>query len=127
MVKVLSTVCFVFALAGCSATSLQETKNTISNIRITETGSDQGGEFCNNFSLAEAQIEIFFKKAREMTYQQLHDEYDYLPCLVKGTLQRNQQECDFTLRAGATAELTCSDNTQYFYGCTTCDNLFIAQ
>ncbi|WP_019602770.1 hypothetical protein [Teredinibacter turnerae] len=126
MVKVLTIVCCLLVLTGCSANSSQATANAIFHVQITATGSDQGGEFCNNFSLSNAQVETFFKKSRELTYQQLHNEFDYLPCFVKGTLQRNQQQCDFTLRAGATAELACNDNTQYFYGCTTCDNLFVA-
>lgn len=51
------------------------------------------------------------------------DEFDYLPCFIKGTLVRQGVFCDFVIRAGGTAEVLCDDQ-QFFYGCSGCEKFF---
>lgn len=112
------------SLIGCSATTATKLATEFSHIQILQVGMDQGGEFCKDFTLTNEQVGQYFKQAQRVTFKQLHDQYDYLPCFVKGTLQRQDHACEFSIRAGATAELTCSNDQQFFYACTTCNNLF---
>ena len=112
------------SLIGCSATTATKLATEFSHIQILQVGMDQGGEFCKDFTLTNNQVEQYFKQVEEVTFKQLHDHYDYLPCFVKGTLQRQTKVCEFSIRAGATAELNCSNDKQYFYVCTTCENFF---
>jgi hypothetical protein len=126
MVKIL-VIAIVLMLMACSASTPSKPSTRFSDIQIVEIGSDPDSEICEGFSLNTAQIVQFFSQAEIITFKQFHDQYDYLPCFVKGKLMQHQQICDFTIRAGATAELNCNDGTQYLYACTTCDKLFIAK
>lgn len=126
MVKQLSFF-ILLTLMGCSASTPSKPSIVVDNIHIQDVGSDPGGEICEGFSLDASQVKHFFSQAQNITFKQLHDEFDYLPCFVKGTLIQQGQSCSFSIRAGATAELSCSDGTQSFYACTACDNLFIAK
>src|SRR5690625_3567899 len=73
-----------------------------------------------------AQREWYFERAEEHSFSDLHDEFDYLPCAVKGAMRRADSQCEFVIRAGATAEVSCESNQQFFYGCRSCDDLFQA-
>ena len=112
-------------LMACSASLPTKPASGFSGIHIRDVGADQGGEFCKNFTLTNDQVDQYFRLAKEVTFKQLHDQYDYLPCFVKGTLLRQTQACEFSIRAGATAELNCHNDKQFFYVCTQCNNLFI--
>lgn len=96
----------------------------MSNIQVTEVGSDGEAEFCREFKLNNAAAKAYFEEAEELSFKRLHDEYDHLPCFVKGTVQRQGELCEFTIRAGRTAEVLCENGQQFFYGCTSCDHLF---
>lgn len=111
-------------LVGCAARTPSKPAAEFSSIHIQQVGTDQNGEFCKDFTLTNEQVGQYFRQAQRVTFKQLHDQYDYLPCFVKGTLQRQDHACEFSIRAGATAELTCSNDQQFFYACTTCNNLF---
>lgn len=123
MVKTL-LVLTALNLLACSTNMPKKPASEFSNIYIQHVGMDQGGEFCKDFTLTTDQVGQYFKQAREVTFKQLHDEYDYLPCFVKGTLLRQALACEFEIRAGATAELNCNNDKPYFYVCTTCNTLF---
>ena len=117
-------VLMALGMVGCAVSSPTKPVTEFSNILIQRVGMDQGGEFCKDFTLTHEQVGQYFKQAQEVTFKQFHDQYDYLPCFVEGTLRRQDQACEYSIRAGATAELNCSNEQQYFYACTTCNNLF---
>lgn len=118
-------ILLTLGLAGCSAVAPTKPAAVVSKIQVQQVGVDLGGEFCKNFTLNNEQVAQFFKQAQEVTFKELHDRYDYLPCFVKGTLETHSQECEFSIRAGATAEVWCSDGRQWFYGCSSCGDLFL--
>lgn len=111
-------------LLGCSIVDSTDLSPEMSNIHVTEIGADGDAQFCREFKLKDAEVASYFEKAEEVSFKRFHDELDYLPCFVKGTLQRQGYECEFIIRAGGTAEVFCSGNQQFFYGCTSCDGLF---
>lgn len=123
MVKI-AALSLSLILWGCSKIDSIDAPTAISNIQVTDVGSDSDAQFCREFKLKDAEVASYFEKAEEVSFKRFHDELDYLPCFVKGTLQRQGYECEFIIRAGGTAEVFCSGNQQFFYGCTSCDGLF---
>lgn len=123
MVKI-AALSLSLILWGCSKIDSIDAPTAISNIQVTDVGSDGDAQFCREFKLKDAEVASYFEKAEEVSFKRFHDELDYLPCFVKGTLQRQGYECEFIIRAGGTAEVFCSGNQQVFYGCTSCDGLF---
>ena len=105
-------------IQGCTSTT-----SKITNIQVLEKGADSSIAFCKDFSLTSKQAIDFFKRSREVEINEFHNNYEYLPCYVKGTLNKNNKECKFTIRAGGTAELTCNDKTGYLYVCDSCDHI----
>ncbi|MCP4456574.1 MAG: hypothetical protein GY816_00885 [Cytophagales bacterium] len=97
----------------------------ITNIDVKETGTESGGEFCNKFSLSNLQATELIKASREVEINEFHNNYEYLPCFVKGSLNMGVKECNFTIRAGGTVEITCTDNTGYIFVCDSCEHLLI--
>lgn len=123
MVKI-AALSLSLILWGCSKIDSIDAPTAISNIQVTDVGSDGDAQFCREFKLKDAEVASYFEKAEEVSFKRFHDELDYLPCFVKGTLQRQGYECEFIIRAGGTAEVFCSGNQRVFYGCTSCDGLF---
>jgi len=123
MVKV-ATFFLSLCLAGCTSANAINSNPSLSDIRVKEVGADAESEFCRDFKLSDAQVKSYFERAEEISFKQQHDEFDYLPCYVKGTLQRQGEQCEFIIRAGTTAEVVCKNNLQIFYGCNTCDDTF---
>lgn len=93
-------------------------------IHVTGRGSDQANDICSDFQMNDDQAAKFFAKATTITAQQLHDEYEYLPCWVEGTMIAGSEQMTWRIRAGASAEVHHPDNTTELRGCKTCDELF---
>jgi len=98
-------------------------KSDVSNIQVLDIGSDSASSFCRKFTLTNSQVFEFFKKSKEVEINEFHSNYEYLPCYVKGTLNKGNNKCNFTIRAGGTIELTCDNKLGYLYVCDSCDNL----
>lgn len=122
----MKNIFFCIALFSIAACASQTAK--FSNANVTTQGSDKPNNLCQNFKLTNQEAHTFFTKAKEVSAIAIHNEYDYLPCYVKGTISRKgsseHSTCDFSIRAGGTAELACNGEEVKFYGCKTCDNLF---
>jgi len=73
--------------------------------------------------LDERQVASFFKRAEPIDARTLHDEYDWAPCYLEGTLKYRGKACTWRVRAGATGEIECPATEQYF-GCKSCGDLF---
>lgn len=100
--------------------------NNSNEIEITEvigSGTDNNSkEFCSDFTLSQESAAEFFKSAKPISFEQLHDEYDYLPCYSNGTASVGGESCTWEIRAGNTAELRCGNAVKYF-ACEDCLNL----
>lgn len=109
---------FFLVLAGCASAVPEFT-----NVRVLAVGSDSPNEFCSDFSLSNKQALEFLDRSREVTIEEFHNNYDYLPCYVKGAVYRDHRKCEFEIRAGGTVELSCDDDKGYLLVCDTCDHL----
>ena len=95
------------------------------NIQILKIGSEEQDAFCKAFKLNEPQIALYFSEADKITSRIIHDEYDWLPCFVRGTLKSNDSEYRWEIRAGGTAEITSVKTGEVtWYGCKNCNDLF---
>lgn len=106
-------------LAGCAASAPD-----IDNIAISGFHSEEP-ERCrpSDVTLDERQVASFFKRAEPIDARTLHDEYDWAPCYLEGTLKSRGKVCTWRVRAGATGEIECPITEQYF-GCKSCADLF---
>jgi hypothetical protein len=116
----------ILIVASCA--KISESKRSIKNlknIQITETGSEEKDAFCEAFKLNEHQVAVYFSEADEITSKVIHDEYDWLPCFVRGTLTSDDSVYRWEIRAGGTAELTSIKTGEVtWYGCKKCNGLF---
>jgi hypothetical protein len=93
-------------------------------IRVTGHGTDPGNaSICESFRLTDAQAKEFFAKATAITAEQVHDNYDVLPCWVEGTTTKGADKQTWKIRAGGTAEVTAANGDVTYLGCKTCDDL----
>jgi hypothetical protein len=108
-------------LAGCSSSHA-----VIEDILISGFHSDEP-ERCrpSDVALDERQVASFFNRAEPIDGRTLHDQFDWAPCYLEGTLKYQGNACIWRVRAGATGEVECSASAQYF-GCKDCENLFKA-
>lgn len=116
---ILITLC---ALASCT---LQKSK--FSGAAVTERSSDAANSFCQNFSMDNKQVMEFFSKSHEISAAELHDNFDYLPCHVKGSITPKDtllHNCNFDIQAGGTAQVSCGEDWIKFYACKNCQHLF---
>lgn len=121
MVKSLTAVIAATALTlmciGCATTGHLR----FSSARDLEVGSDEDMALCRDFQLTEEQSVQFLNQSSVVTAREVHDHYNYLPCYVKGIVINDEQECDFTIRAGGTAELMCDGGESYILACDDCE------
>jgi hypothetical protein len=116
--RILYIPALLLFLHGCSFQ-----KADISDIKISDISSDSVGSFCSDFSLTNSQVLELIEKSREVEINEFHNNYEYLPCYVKGTLNKGNSKCKFTIRAGGTVEISCNDKSGYLYVCDSCDSL----
>ena len=109
---------FLLTMAGC-ASAIPE----FSNAHVSAIGSDSPNEFCSDFSLTDEQALEFLGRSREVTIDVFHNDYDYLPCYVKGVVTWRHDKCEFEIRAGGTVELSCKNGKGHLMVCDTCDHL----
>lgn len=115
MFKSISIILFVAILVSACATE-NSPKKTI----VTGHGFEKGSEWCNDFNLTEQEAQTFLEDAKELTSAEYHNEYEHIGCYVKGSTRYKNASCDFTIWAGATAELQCGDK-EYLLGCSDCE------
>jgi hypothetical protein len=55
------------------------------------------------------------KKSRE-----IHDDFDYLPCYIRGLAMHKQEKVSWEIRAGGTATVAYPNGSQIELGCIDC-------
>ena len=96
-------------------------------VEITELGantSDKAWKLCKNFSLSRSQVISFFEHAEVMPFEKIHNEFEWLPCYVRGTLTEEGMSFIWEISAGGTAVVEFNDQTSYL-GCKSCAEGFI--
>jgi len=109
-------------LAGCGGSADPAEGGKLTDITVTDHGSEPGGEFCSDFRLDDTKARSFFARAVEIDAVQLH-ELDTLPCFVRGTARLLGQPATWLVRAGGTAEVS-AESSHVLMACRKCDDLF---
>jgi hypothetical protein len=109
------------AIAGCVGS--KPVSSDMMNFQVLSRGQDKGGEFCRDFDLTPVQVERFFSLATVRTAQQLHDNFDHLPCWVRGKGISRRGTFEWEIRAGGTARISLADGSVELLGCDKCEAL----
>lgn len=108
----------VVLLSSCSSDGTVRSKIHIVNVEEAET--DQGKlEFCSDFNMNGAAAQEFFKKASIISSREMHDDYSYLPCFVRGQCSIDGKRCSWEIRAGGIGQVD-TENESILYGCEAC-------
>ena len=91
-------------------------------VQVHTNGVDEDSHsfLCEDFELSEKQILVFVRSASEILPRQMHDEYDYLPCWVRGKITSKTGLVEFEIRAGGTGKLRMPSGEYILIGCKTC-------
>jgi len=119
---------FLLAIAslsgsGCAELAIDGSQNKLFDVQVLSRGYDRGGDFCADFNLTSSQVEWFFSHARILDAQRLHDQFDILPCWIRGTAQSSQGKLQWEIRAGGTARRIFDSGSVDLLGCDECDAL----
>lgn len=115
-----AVTCLLLVLASSGCTDPADATR-LTEIKVTERGSDAAGDFCADFALSDSQASDFFKRAIAIDAARLH-EFDMLPCYVRGTARLHGNPATWQVRAGGTAEVD-SGATHLLMACSSCDDL----
>lgn len=119
MRRFLPPVAALLALAGCAAPP--PVGAALDEVRIDSRGFDAGGDACADFSLTAAQARYFLARSVVVTARQQHDDWDILPCYVRGTARSASGVWHWEIRAGGTATLETPAGDIELRGCSDCD------
>lgn len=97
---------------------------SLEDVRVTARGADVQAAFCADFALDAAQARAFLSAAHVLNDRELHDDFDYLPCYVRGTGTRNGVPVRWEIRAGGTATVTADGEAAVQVGCKECAQKF---
>ncbi|WP_139044339.1 hypothetical protein [Marinobacterium stanieri] len=105
-----------FVITGC-------TYKSISDVYVEDfyTSSPYTCEM-SDVDLNHREAEIFFERAKKVSYRELHEHYNYAPCYIEGWMKKNGEVCDWKIRAGLTGSIDCKGDIKY-YVCDECDFL----
>jgi hypothetical protein len=112
-------ICLI--LAGCAGAPLQGA--ALDEVRIETRGTDAGGESCADFTLTAAQARYFLARSVVVTASQQRDDWDVLPCYVRGTARSASGVWRWEIRAGGTATLETPAGDSELRACTGCEVL----
>lgn len=113
-------------LAGCAAPPAAPASRhaSLEDVRVTARGADVDAAFCADFTLDATQAREFLSAAHVLNDRELHDDFDFLPCYVRGTGTRNGVPVRWEIRAGGTATVTADGEAAVQLGCKECAQKF---
>ena len=114
LLRLLASFAFLAAGEGCRQPA---------EISVTGHGTDRPDPICQSFRLTSGQAATFFRKARPISREELHN-FDYLPCWVTGTRRTSNGIEQWTIHPVGVAKVTTRDGQTHLLGCKQCDDLF---
>ncbi len=105
----------IFSLS-CSTKQSEYENASISDIKIEAQGNsledtDDMREVCRKFKLTKEQIKIYYLESRLSTEQEVHDDYNILPCNSTGTMVINGESFSWIIRAGGVGNFENKDKS----------------
>jgi hypothetical protein len=113
--------------SSCAEPITHHAQNKLLDIQVLSHGYDSGGEFCADFILTSTEVEWFFSRAKILDARLLHDQFDLVPCWVRGTAQSVQGTWQWEIRAGGTARKVFKNGTVELLGCDKCDAVLMGE
>lgn len=114
-------IAMVLVVHGCDASS---PPGSISDVYVADFQSaDMRTCRPSDVALGNNDVAQFFSRGRSVEYRVIHDHYPVAPCYIEGTLRRAGMTCEWRVYAGATGQITCDGQTQYWV-CDECGDLF---
>jgi len=113
-------------LAACSSADTFEMKNAQSFAVEKYSLDEQRGCRRSDVNVNDARAGEFFKRARQVEYREIHDNYDIAPCSASGTLVYKGKKCRWNINAGGTGWISCANNpekVEHHFACDNCNDL----
>jgi hypothetical protein len=121
-----SAISIAFLAIICSIASASQSivsRPSFDKVLVTSRGQEAAGDFCEDFALTSGQASAFLKRSATITPSQVHDDYDTLPCWVRGTAHSANGLWNWEIRAGGTARIESPAGDVELRGCKTCSDL----
>ena len=96
----------------------------MNKVRVVQTGSDQPKAFCAEFHLSQIEAAEILRKSRLITAVEYLQDFEFLPCFVKGLAFLGREEVEWEIRAGGNIRLKKDDGEDIFLGCDECKTTF---
>jgi hypothetical protein len=90
------------------------------DVHVLEVGADEAGAFCADFLLSNREAARALKQSRRITQEQYLQEFDFLPCYVRGTALLAGDVVRWELRAGGNGTIAMPDGRVIPIGCPRC-------
>ena len=86
--------------------------------------TDKRNAFCKEWRFSEDQVKFFFKQAERISPEELHHEYDWLPCYASGEIYDKSGKYEWEIRLIGIGSLNTPNGETIQLGCKTCDEIF---
>lgn len=92
-------------------------------IEHVRTGIQKGSEgdpvakFCSDFRLSEQQLRTFLQRSKTITQRQLHDEFNWLPCVVTAQIRWDGHLAMVEISATLVGTVDVNDGPEYVLAC----------
>lgn len=122
MKTILVIILSVTMISSCQNTHFRI--NEIEDVYVDDFNSEDI-ESCkpSDVDLSHSEAREYFMRSKLVDYKIIHDHYNNAPCYIEGTLKYNSMICNWEIRAGATGQIQCGQNT-YYFACDACEALF---
>lgn len=114
--KQLFSLALVIFISSCSTTQNEYEGVSLTDIEIETQGnsledSDDMREVCSEFKLTKEQVRTYYFESRLSSEQEVHDDYNILPCNSTGTMVINGELFSWIIRAGGVGNFESKDKS----------------
>ncbi len=91
----------IFLNSTASAQSYKlpkKAKNELGKLKFD--GDEIQNQICKDFRVNQMQVRRMFSSYKLVSTKEIHDNYDWLPCYIKGTIKVKAKSFSFSARAG---------------------------
>jgi len=110
--------------AALAAPSPAAALEGVRDVHVIAVGADTPDAFCADFLLSNRQAAQALQQSRRVTPEQYLQQFDFLPCYVRGTARLAGDPVRWELRAGGNGTITAADGRVIAIGCPRCAQSF---
>ena len=96
----------------------------VNGVHVIEVGADEAGAFCADFLLSSRQAALALEQSRRITQEQYLQQFDFLPCYVRGIARLAGDLVRWELRAGGNGTIETPRGRLIPLGCPACVQWF---